>query len=515
MTTSRTVSTGGARSDRVPQGSSAPKAAPLLGTAPRRRGPVAIVGGGISGLATAFYLGRGEQPVPVELFEASSRFGGNIRTERVDGFSFDVGPDSFLGTRPEGVGLCRELGLEEELITPKPEGRGVYLARDGRLERMPEGLSLGVPLSLGGLLDCSFLSPAGKLRAMGEPLVPRRRDGVAEESIAGFMRRRLGPEMADRLAAPLLAGVYAGDAGRLSMDAAFPQLVDLERRHGSLLRGMLRGRGWLGVLQPPKTPESPFITPREGLERLVRRLVEVLPAEALHTDTRVEAIERTATGYVLKTSAGERECSAVVLAAPPWSVAELVTRGSAEGAFHELGADLREIRWSATATVFFGLDAASVELPLDASGFIVPEGEGRILAATWITSKWSDRAPAGKALVRAFVGGARHPELVELGDEALSRLAWEELRRFMGPLGEPLWGRVYRYRRGNPQPELGHVGRLARLRAILEGLPGLFLTGSGYGGVGIPDCVRQARAAAQLLLEAPSAGAARPSSGVV
>src|SRR5690606_35924660 len=183
----------------------------LLGEPPRRSGPIVVVGGGISGLATAYYLHAGS--ADVELLEASERFGGNIRTERVDDFLFDVGPDSFLRSRPEALQLCRELGLEEEMIVPGPAGRGVYIACDGRLERMPEGLALGVPLSLGSLLDCPLLSPVGKARALIEPLVRSRKNG-AEESIGDFMRRRLGKEVAHRLAAPLLAGVFAGDPER-------------------------------------------------------------------------------------------------------------------------------------------------------------------------------------------------------------------------------------------------------------------------------------------------------------
>jgi oxygen-dependent protoporphyrinogen oxidase len=483
----------------------ASKSSSLLGSAPQRGGTVAIVGGGISGLCLAHQLHRAAASPRFEVLEGSSRFGGNIRTERVGDFLFDAGPDSFLRTRPEGVELCRELGLSEELITPEPTGRAVYIARDGRLEQMPDGLSLGVPMSLAALLDCPSLSPLGKGRALLEPLVPQRQ-GREEESIAGFLRRRLGSEVAERLAAPLLSGVFAGDAERLSIDAAFPQLVALERGHGSLLRGMLRGRSWTTVLRKPSS-ESPFVTPRAGLERVIERLVEELPPAVLQLQCPIERIDYDGGEYRLHSPAGERRAAAVVLAVPPWQAARLLEPGTrrtpAEAALGAVAEELGAVRWSATATVFFAFAARDVDFPLDGSGFIVPEGEGQILAATWISSKWAERAPRGRVLLRAFLGGARRPELLERPDAELTDLALGELRRFMGPLGRPSWSRVYRYQRGNPQPELGHLGRLARVRALLPALPGLFFVGAGYGGVGIPDCIRQAREAARLLLEEP------------
>lgn len=491
---------------RTATSSGPPKPPTLLGSAPRARAegaaasdPIVIVGGGISGLTLAYELTRAQ--VPFELFEGSERFGGNIRTERVGEFLFDVGPDSFLRTRPEALELCRALGLEDELLATQPEGRAVYLAREGRLERMPEGLSLGVPMSLGALLDCPSLDPVGKLRAMLEPFVPRGAS-EGEESIASFLRRRLGPQMADRLAAPLLAGVFAGDAERLSMRAAFPQLVALEQGHGSLVRGMLRGRSWTTLLRRPAT-QSGFATPRGGLSRLIERLVEEIPSASLRRGCPVTRVAADGDGFELTTAAGTRRARAVALSVPPWRAAELLGGSEASGAapFGALARELASVRGSATATVFFAFEAEDVALPLDGSGFIVPEGEGRILAATWVSSKWAARAPRGKVLIRAFVGGARAPELLERTDGELGDLGLAELRRFMGHLGQPLFCRVYRYPRGNPQPELGHLARLDRVRKLLAELPGLFLIGSGYGGVGIPDCVRQAREAAQLLVE--------------
>ncbi len=471
------------------------------------RGRVVIVGGGVSGLVAAWELSRHGREVV--LFEASSRLGGNLRTERVGEFLLDVGADSFLASRPEAVELCRELGLAGELITPRAEGRGVYVAHDGALVRLPEGLSLGVPLRLGSLLESPLLSPEGKLRALCEPFVPARND-PADESIASFARRRLGREMAERIAAPLLAGIVAGDPDRLSMRAAFPQLVLHERRFGSLLRGMLGGKSlWqaLPTLLSPPTHASPFVSFEGGLSRLVERLVEQLPESVARTNTPVSRVERAGAGFVVHLEGGEAQsCDVVILALPPWHAARLVPDAALAG-------ELAEVRYSSTATVFFGFDVRNVERTLDASGFIVPEGEGDILASTWCSAKWAGRAPRGSALVRAFVGGARHPEHFALADEALEKRALAELCRLMGHLGEPLFSRVHRYPQGNPQPELGHEERLARMAGRIQGIPGLFLIGAGFGGVGVPDCVRQARAAVRVLLEGgPSAAS---SSGVV
>lgn len=461
------------------------------------RARVAVVGGGVSGLVAAYELRKKAPEVDVVLLEATTRFGGNLRTERVGELLLDVGPDSFLRARPEAMALVRELGLEDELVTTRLEARGVYVAHDGALRRMPEGLSLGVPLRLGALLDTELLSPLGKLRALAEPFVPARREG-GDESIADFARRRLGRELAERIAMPLLSGIVAGDPERLSIAATFPQLVEHELCHGSLLRGMLGGKSLLRslpTLLAGAQGASPFVSFSGGIERLVEALVEALPRESLRAGAAVQRVVREGEGFALELRTGERIAAhSVVLSLPPWSAAALLPDA-------ELARELASVRHSSTATVFFAFDERNVERRLDATGFLVPEGEGDILAATWISSKWEGRAPRGTVLVRAFVGGARHPEQVSGDDDVLVAQSARELRRFMGPLGAPLFTRVYRYRQGNPQPELGHLGRLGRVRARLSATPGLFLIGAGYGGVGIPDCVRQAREAVRVLLE--------------
>lgn len=473
---------------------------------------IVVVGGGISGLATAFHLTRGG--ADVRLFEAGARLGGNLRTEEHDGFLYDVGPDGFLRAKQAGVELVRDLDLTPELIEPLPDASRVLVAYEGVLHAMPEGLSLGVPRRPLALLSTSLLSPAGKVRALLEPLVPTAR-GAREESIQEFLVRRVGDEVADRLVAPLLSGVFAGDPERLSMQAAFPQLAQYEARSGSLTAGTLgvqpgvwpllralwqNRRGALAARTP-----SAFVSLARGLGSLTTRLAERLPPGVITLRAPISALTASQEGIWVERADGER-CLArqVVVAGPPWFAAPLLRRLDPT-----LASELAGVRATPTATVYFGFREQDVARKLDASGFIVPRGEAQILASTWVSSKWPGRAPPGHALVRAFVGGPRGAHLFERGDEELTALALAELRRWMGPLGRPLFSRVFRYERGSPQLELGHLSRMRAVSDRLAREPRLSLIGPGYDGVGIPDCARQARAVAEALLNGG------PHSGVV
>jgi len=473
---------------------------------------VVIVGAGISGLSLAHFLTR--KGLRVEVHEASAEAGGSIRTTSHDGFLYDVGPDSFVRQKPEAEKLCRELGLGADLIEPEPEGRRVYVALDGALHPMPEGLSLGVPTEVRSLLETKLLSDVGKLRALCEPFVMVPEPWPQDESIHDFLTRRVGKEMAERIAAPLLSGVFAGDAARLSAQAAFPQLVGFERGHGSLFFGMMAARApgdrswakklsWLlkALWPKPKPSLSPFYSLRAGLGQLVTRLVSDLQGSGearLYFESPVQRLTVNGgrvRGVVLR-SGREIQAEHIVLAGPPWAAAEVVGPGH-PGLFRAL----REKKGAPTATVFFGLTDDRLEQHFRGSGFIVPPGEGEILAATFTDQKWAGRAPEGKALVRAFLGGARKvgPNLDAASDSELVETSRRELERFVGELGQPLFTRVYRYARGTPQPELGHDDWRHRVRRLEDELGGLYLTGPGYSGVGIPDCIRAAAELAERL----------------
>jgi oxygen-dependent protoporphyrinogen oxidase len=480
---------------------------------------VAVIGGGITGLAAAFYLRKLRPNAKITLFESGSRLGGNIRTERQQEFLVDAGPDSFIAGKPAAMDLCRELGLSGELIRPRSGARRVYVARDGQLQAVPEGLVMGVPTRLGPLLRSGFLSLSGKLRMLAEAFIPRGfgrgSADLSDESIEAFMTRRFGKEAALRFVAPLLAGIYAGDADRLSMDATFPLLSALEQQHGSVTWGLLlaqlaRVNGassstrfarlkavlhWLKAL-PGEGQESPFVSLRGGMGTLISTLSGRLGETQVLIGQKVDAVQRAGDGWSVLAAGNRLDVDSVVLAPPAHVAANLLSPGL-------LSDELRAIPYASTATVFFGFDERTLARPLDGAGFIVPPGEGSVLAGTWITSKWEGRAPNGSVLVRAFLGGSRSEmDVTQEDDETLAARALSELQRLAGGFGAPRFTRVHRHVASNPQPSLGHRARIARIDAALAALPGLHLAGAAYDGVSIPDCVRQARAAAERIAAA-------------
>lgn len=501
-------------------------ASPLRpGTAALR---VVVVGGGIAGLAAALRLlelarSHGAS-LDVRVIEAARRVGGKIQTERVGGFVIEQGPDSLVTSKPHGLQLVRHLGLEDDLVAPGPAAGRTFIVHRGRLRPMPQGFSLGVPQSVRALWAASLFSLGGKLRASLEPWLPPRRDG-ADESIAAFLRRRLGREVADRLAAPLLAGVASGDPESLSIQATFPQLVRLEREFGSLMRGMARRQRSSGAngpdrdpasrtapdgergRRPPDARRSPFVTLRGGLGRLpvevARRIVAL--GGRIVPGTRVVAMEAVPAGaaggrpaaYRVHAADGGRETvDGVVLAVPAWAAAALV-----EPFLPAVAERLAAIPYKSTAVVALAYPQERAGR-LDGSGFIVPLDEQRfVTACTWVSSKWPGRAPPGMALLRAFVGRPGEDPLV-LPDEELVGRVRADLAELAGVVGEPALVRVYRWPRAMPQYPVGHLERMAAVRAALQEHPRLVLAGAGYFGVGVPDCIRQGEAAAEALWQA-------------
>jgi oxygen-dependent protoporphyrinogen oxidase len=468
---------------------------------------IAVVGGGITGLAAArAAVLRGREvgrSVRVAVLERAGRFGGNILTERVDGFVLDAGPDSWVVNKPHATGLARALGLGEQLIGTTPENRRYYVAWDHRLHPVPEGLVLGVPTRIAPLVRTQLFTWRGKARMALEPLVPPRRlEGDEDESIADFATRRLGREAAERLVAPLLGGISAGDASDLSMRAAFPQLVAMEQTHGSLVRAMrAAGRGGHGTAGSRPGGGSAFTSLEAGTEELVRALVDQLQADGvtMHRGASVEALSaRGAGGYSVRFGAeGVLEADAVLLAIPAHAAANLVAALD-EGAARVLSS----IPYASTATVFFGYRREDVAHPLDGVGFVVPRASGRpILAGTWVSSKWRGRAPEGHVLLRAFFGGAAGEEILGSADDELVRVARSEIRALMGIDAEPRLTRVFRFARASAQMRVGHLPRMREVRERLASrAPGLLVAGGGYDGFGIPDCIRQGEDAARALV---------------
>jgi oxygen-dependent protoporphyrinogen oxidase len=459
---------------------------------------VAIVGGGITGLAAAHALqGRrtaNGRPIACTLIERDGRLGGKIRTVREGAFLVEGGPDSFLAQKAWATDLCRELGLGDALVPANPEQRRVYVVRNGKLLPFPAGFRLAVPTEFRPFMATRLISLPGKLRAGLDLVIPRRRE-TGDESLGGFLRRRLGREVAERLAGPVMSGIYTADPERLSMAASWPMFVELECRYGSLIRGMLAARR----KQPPAAaPAAMFLSLQGGMEELASALASRLDAGVL-TRTTVHAVTRDAAGFTLTLSDGHPAVQAdvVVLAIPAYAAAELVAPWRPQ-----LAAGLRAIRYVGTASVSLGYPRTAIgRQPLDGYGFLVPAREGRAIhACTWSSTKFPGRAPPESVLVRGFLGGDGHEDLLEKSDEELAAMVKAELASLLGLHGEPIARRVFRWPLGNPQYDVGHLDRVADLEAAAAETPGLILTGSAYRGVSVPDCIRQAGDAANQIL---------------
>jgi oxygen-dependent protoporphyrinogen oxidase len=459
-------------------------------------GRIAIVGGGVTGLAAAYDLAKALGPgdgVAVTLYERSERLGGKVVTEHVDGFVIEGGPDSFLTTKPWAVELCRELGLGERLVPTRGAGQ-VFLLVGGRLEPLPAGLRLVTPTRLLPFLASGVLSWRGKARMAAELLLPRR-GAAGDESIGAFVGRRLGREAAERLGQPLLAGIHIGDADRLSLAATFPQLAELEQRHRSLLLGAWRSARAARRGPPGGSGPALFVAPEGGTQELTAALeAELAPRGVLRPGSDVLAVRPAAGGYEIALGDRNEQADAVVLAVPG-PVAGRLLFGAEPG----LAAGLGAIRHLSSATVSLGYRRRDVRHPLDGFGFVVAPGEPvRLRACTWTSSKLPHRAPPDAVLLRCFVGGEGREDDVALDDGAIVRLVREDLGAVMGLDAEPVVSRVFRWPGANPQYDVGHLERIAGLERACP--PGLFLGGSSYHGVGVPDCVRSGRAAASAAL---------------
>lgn len=455
-----------------------------------------MIGAGITGLAAARELfklaNKSRRPVEVVVLEASPRLGGKIRTESVEGAVVETGPDSFVTLKPEMLELVRELGLEGDLVGTAPDAT-VSVLKGGRLLPVPAGLQLVSPTRLLPFLLSPLFSWRAKLRMALEPLMPAGRGGE-DESLADFARRRLGAEALESLVAPMLAGIFAGDPEKMSVKSTFPQLVEMEKR-GGLARGL-----WLGgPKRPPRAGFSTFMTLKGGLSRVVEELAKSLPPDCVRVDCPVGAVRRRGGRWEVVTPRGAFEADAVVAAAPAPALADAV-----DGLDPELAARLREIPFVSTATVTLVYDAAAFPRPPRGFGFLTARGAGTTLtAATYSSSKFPARAPQGKVVIRAFVGGAGREEAAEAAVTRIETRVREDLERVLGIKGAaPLGAKTTRWIKSNPQYNVGHARRLERLASCLKSHPGLILAGSSYGGVGLPDCVRSGRRAAELALAA-------------
>ena len=459
---------------------------------------VIVVGGGISGLACARAIAesRSDNPrIEISLLESSQRFGGNVMTEREGDFVLDRGPDSWVTNKPEASELARALGLGDTFISTLPENRRVYIAHESALHPMPEGLVLGIPTRILPIARTPLFSVQAKARMALEPFVPVRHfHGDDDESIGAFVERRLGREVSERLVGPLLGGIFAGDAGSISVRAAFPQLVEAERKYGSLLRAVRS--------QKRANPNAAaFVSLRDGMGSFVDALVADLEKRdgvRLKRGTGVRSMARTEEGkLVLELDDGTNEVADAVVIATPVHVAAKIFRDLDQATAESIEGVMGTV---SSATIFFGFEEASIGRPLDATGFIVPRTGGtELLASTWVSSKWQGRAPKGRVLIRGFLGGAGREATLEKTDDELSTLALFELRKLMPISKSPLFSRVFRFMHASPQPRVGHLARARQLREKLEAFPGVYVIGNGYDGVGIPACIKSATETARKI----------------
>lgn len=488
---------------------------------------VVVVGGGISGLATAWYLekeaaARGLPRVVCSVLEKSGRLGGKVRTETVPTeagpFVVEAGPDSFLAIqKPWALDLAREMGLSGRLLGTNDEARRIYVLSRGRPVQMPEGVMLLVPTKLSPFLLSPLISPLGKLR-MGLDLVIPRRNGDEDEALGDFVARRMGWEALDKIAEPLLSGIYSAEVARQSLLATLPRFREMERKHGSLIRAMLADRR-----KGPRSgsgherPTSMFTSFQGGTQELVGGLLKGLESE-VRTDARVVALSPVAShGYAVRVvgdvsspvGAETIQADAVVLAVPAYVAAELLDAVSPAAA-----AALRSIRYVSTGTMSLAYreDASwsSALKRLRGFGILVPASEKRpINAITWSSTKFRHRAPAGHSLLRVFFGGSRSPRSMELEDGELLEVVRGELREIMGITNQPLFHRIYRCEKGNPQYDVGHLRRVETVESALPS--NVLVTGSPYRGIGLPDCVLQAaETAARVLSELGDRRGERP-----
>ena len=472
---------------------------------------IAVLGGGISGLAAAYTLAQArEAGAPFEefLIEASPRLGGVIQTEHVEGFVVEGGPDSFISEKPEAAALCRELGLGSSLIGSNDAERKTYILHHGQLVPLPDGLMLLVPTRFWPLMNSPLLPFASKVGIAAELFSQPGEVRNDDESVASFVRRHFGDAMLENIVEPLLAGIYGGDSGALSMASVLPRFVEMERKYGSLVRGALEAR-WkrsrvsngsksaAGAKMP-----SLFMTMKDGLGELIKALEQRLEPSRLHLGRRVIRIERATPNLkpsyrICCESNVSYEADGIVLALPAPECARFLPSLSPA-----LAESFRAIPYGSAVTVSLGFNPGVAQSLPPGFGFLVPKKEyPRLLACTFVHKKFSCRAPEGKALLRCFLGGSCDPEVLKFSDTEILRSVRQELRAILKLEAEPLFWRISRWPSAMAQYTVGHQKRVERILNQIEKFPRLYVAGNAYSGIGLSDCIRTGREAAKRAFE--------------
>ena len=465
---------------------------------------IVIIGGGITGLSTAYYLQKEKRingiPLSITLIEAEEKLGGKIITEKFDGFTIEGGPDCFLRQKPWATELAEELGIIDELIGTNDDKRKVFVLVNGKLTPLPDGVMLIIPTKIMPFVISSLISWPGKIRMGLDWFIPPFK-GSDDESVGDFIRRRLGKEALYKIAEPLMSGIHVSDPEKQSLLATFPRFRNIEQKHGSLIRGMLAQKKAVAHQSKPSSElNSLFISLKNGVEQLINSLENVLNDCRIYKSTKVESINPTAENkYDVQLSNGESiVADAIIMAIPSFNAAELLQSISPRVAIQ-----LETIPYVSTATISMAFRKQDIQKPFSGFGFVIPSTENRdISACTWSSIKFDNRAPDDHLLLRCFVGGPGKEAMVDLEDDVLVRIAHKELNLILGLSADPVFTRVYRWEKANPQYEVGHLERVQEIfSTCLKETPGIYLTGSAYQGVGIPDCVHQGQKTAELVIQ--------------
>lgn len=484
---------------------------PLTGSKIRR---IAVVGGGISGLAAAHRLVENslQYGVAVELvlLEASSRLGGAFGTQQIGDYTIETGADSFITNKPWAVDLAKRLGIHDQLISPNPEFQRSLILHRGKTVVTPVGFNLLAPSRVWPMLTTPLLSPWGKLRMALEYLIPAR-EGTDDESLAAFVRRRFGQEMLDRIVQPMVGGIYTSDPEQLSLQATLSRFAELEREYGSLIKGLRRSaRKESQSKSASGARYGLFATPEKGMSEFFIALEAAIKEHVeIRLNTPVASAVAGDSGWKIVLESGEAlDVDGVVMALPAYRSAELI-----ESSSPRLSELLHQIDYASSAIVVSGHRLEDVEHPLNAFGLVIPHRERRrILAVSFLSRKFPQRAPAGCVILRTFVGGAMQPEEIDRSDEEIIQTVRAELREILGVGGEPDFVELVRYPRAMPQYTVGHVGRVGQIQELARKFPNLGLAGNAYAGVGVPDCIHSGEKAAEAVWDFVITGGTVPAS---
>jgi oxygen-dependent protoporphyrinogen oxidase len=438
-----------------------------------------------------------ETQLEVLLFEGRNKLGGVISTKHAYDFLIEEGPDSFITTKPWALNLCRRLGLGPELIPTNEENRRTYVVKRGRLIYVPDGFLMLAPTRLLSFLTSPLFTWRGKLRTALETVLPSR-SSQSDESLASFVTRRFGREVLDLVAQPLISGIYTADPQSLSLKATFPQFLELEQKHGSVIRALIREKNKRNTSKSGESGArySLFLSLKDGMESLIEKLGSSLPGKSLKLGKTVKRLELSKSVWTLMTEDGTMiDADGVIIALASNKAYHLL-----EGFDSRLAKELSQIKYESSVVINLAYNLDDIAHNLNGFGFVVPTVEKRpILACSFTSLKFTGRAPRGKVLLRCFMGGATNPEIYERDDNWLMKTAHEEMCELLGVSDKPILKMVSRYYQSMPQYFVGHLDLVSKIKERVSKYKSLELAGNAYSGVGIPDCINSGEMAAEKI----------------